>query len=76
MSPILYDKYETDFTHLGLGKLNAAISCVVVEELNGIFDLVGIKDFCRRFGQKGTKVDRTSKKNFFKVSYQKASILD
>jgi len=37
--PILYDKMETNFKHLGLGVLKDAISCLVTEERNGIFEL-------------------------------------
>ena len=37
--PILYDAMETNFGHLGLGILRDAISCVVSEERNGLFDL-------------------------------------
>ena len=37
--PILYDKMETEFGHLGLGVLRDAISCIVTEERNGIFEL-------------------------------------
>ena len=36
---ILYDKNEQAFTSLGIGVLDDAISCVVTEELNGIFEL-------------------------------------
>ncbi len=33
----IYNKNETDFTHNGLGILKDAISCIVEEELNGLF---------------------------------------
>src|SRR5690625_961850 len=36
---ILYKANETDFSHLGLGPLNDAISILVTEERNGIFEL-------------------------------------
>lgn len=36
---ILYDKNEQAFTSLGIGVLDDAISCVVTEELNGVFEL-------------------------------------
>lgn len=38
MIPILFDSNETEFSSNGLGRLDA-ISCVVSEELNGIFEL-------------------------------------
>ena len=38
MIPILYDKYETAFTHNGLGRLADCISCTVTEERNGIYE--------------------------------------
>ena len=37
--PILYDKNSIDFFNLGLGVLNDTISCFVIEELNGVFEL-------------------------------------
>ena len=37
--PILYDAVEVDFGHLGLGILKDAISCMVTEERNGVFEL-------------------------------------
>jgi len=36
MYPILYDKFETDFSHFGLGELVDTVSCVVTEGLNQI----------------------------------------
>ena len=39
MIPILYDKNETAFTSNGLGRLADAISCLVTEERNGLFEL-------------------------------------
>lgn len=36
---ILYDKNEQTFTSLGLGVLTDATSCLVIEELNGAFEL-------------------------------------
>jgi len=36
---ILYEKNEKLFTSLGLGVLRDAISCIVLEELNGTFEL-------------------------------------
>lgn len=38
MIPILYKAKEKDFTHNGVGPLRDAISCVVTEERNGIFE--------------------------------------
>lgn len=38
MIPILYKAKETDFTHNGVGPLRDALSCVVTEERNGIFE--------------------------------------
>lgn len=38
MIPILYDKNETTFTSNGLCRLRDAISCVVVEEKNGVYE--------------------------------------
>ena len=37
--PILYDKRATDFWSLGLGILTDAISCIVTEARNGVFEL-------------------------------------
>jgi len=37
--PIIYDMDETNFFHLGLGVLKDAISCKVIEERNGAFEL-------------------------------------
>lgn len=37
--PLLYKANETDFNHLGLGVLDDAISCLVTEERNGLFEL-------------------------------------
>lgn len=39
MTPILYKKDETDFTHNGLGLLEATLSCIVTEEMNGQCEL-------------------------------------
>lgn len=38
MIPILYEKDETAFTSNGLGRLRDCISCVVMEERNGIYE--------------------------------------
>lgn len=38
MIPILYDKNETSFVNNGLGRLNDTISCVVIEERNGLYE--------------------------------------
>ena len=37
--PVLYHATETDFNHLGLGVLRDAMTCMVVEERNGRFQL-------------------------------------
>ena len=39
MTPILFDKTETEFKTQGLGALTDAISCTVTEERNGSFEL-------------------------------------
>lgn len=39
MIPILYSKTETNFSTNGLGRLSDAVSCIVTEERNGIFEL-------------------------------------
>lgn len=39
MIPILFDKTETQFTSNGLGRLYDIISCGVVEERNGIYEV-------------------------------------
>ena len=39
MKPILWESTETDFLTNGLGRLSDAISCNVVEERNGIYEL-------------------------------------
>ena len=39
MIPVLYKKDEEQFNHLGLGALSEAITCVVTEERNGLFEL-------------------------------------
>ena len=39
MLPVLYQQDETNFEHLGLGVLKDAVSCVVTEERNGVFEL-------------------------------------
>lgn len=36
---VLYKANETDFNHLGLGPLNDAVSILVTEERNGLFEL-------------------------------------
>ncbi len=38
MIPILYSQAETAFTSNGLGRLPDIVSCIVTEELNGIFE--------------------------------------
>lgn len=38
-SPVLYKANETNFNHLGLGVLTDAVSCLVTEERNGLFEL-------------------------------------
>ena len=37
--PILYSATETNFEHNGIGILSACVSCEVIEEANGIFEL-------------------------------------
>lgn len=39
MIPILFDKTESSFTSNGIGRLADAVSCVITEERNGIFEL-------------------------------------
>ena len=39
MIPILYDKYEASFLSNGLGQLADCLSCVVTEEVNGIYEV-------------------------------------
>ena len=39
MIPILYEANETDFTSNGIGRLSDAISCKVIEERNGVYEL-------------------------------------
>lgn len=39
MIPILFDKTESSFTSNGIGRLADAVSCVIEEERNGIFEL-------------------------------------
>ena len=39
MIPILYEANETDFVSNGIGRLSDAISCKVIEERNGIYEL-------------------------------------
>ena len=39
MIPVLFPPDERDFTTQGLGALSAAISCTVIEERNGIYEL-------------------------------------
>ena len=39
MIPILYDALEKDFTTNGIGLLTDAVSCIVTEERNGIYEL-------------------------------------
>lgn len=36
--PVIYDGFETNFNHYGLGVLNDVIECTVTEELNGLFE--------------------------------------
>lgn len=38
MIPILFNKLETEFLTNGLGRLSDCISCIVIEERNGIFE--------------------------------------
>lgn len=39
MIPVLHQPLESDFDSLGIGPLSDAMSCVVTEELNGIYEL-------------------------------------
>ena len=39
MIPILYEATESSFTSNGLGRLSDAITCKVVEERNGVYEL-------------------------------------
>ena len=39
MKPILYDAAETEFKSNGMGRLSDAISCKVIEERNGQYEL-------------------------------------
>lgn len=39
MKPILFDKTETEFTSNGIGRLADAMSCVVTEARNGVYEL-------------------------------------
>lgn len=39
MIPILFDRYATDFTTNGIGRLYDCVSCTVTEERNGIYEL-------------------------------------
>lgn len=39
MKPVLYPSNETDFVSMGLGSLSDVISCVVQEQINGIYEL-------------------------------------
>ena len=39
MIPILFDKTESSFTSNGIGRLADAVSCVITEERNGIYEL-------------------------------------
>ena len=39
MIPVLFDKSATVFTTNGIGRLSDAISCKVIEERNGVFEL-------------------------------------
>jgi len=39
MIPILFESTETSFTTNGIGRLSDAISCIVTEERNGIYEL-------------------------------------
>lgn len=38
MIPILFDRYETEFTSNGIGRLYDCISCLVTEERNGVYE--------------------------------------
>lgn len=49
--PILYDALEKDFTTNGIGFLTDAVSCIVTEERNGIYEAcVDVSDK-RTFGE-------------------------
>lgn len=39
MFPILYEKGETIYTHLGMGYLKDTVSCIIKEQANGTFEL-------------------------------------
>jgi len=39
MFPVLYEQNETNFAHLGLGVMRNLLSCFVIEERNGAFEL-------------------------------------
>lgn len=39
MKPILYDADEQQFTSNGLGRLSDCLSCIVIEERNGIYEV-------------------------------------
>lgn len=39
MIPILYESTETDFNSNGIGTLNDAVSCIVIQERAGVFEL-------------------------------------
>lgn len=39
MIPVLFDRYATDFTTNGIGRLYDCISCIVTEERNGPYEL-------------------------------------
>jgi len=64
MYPILYDKFTADLrnlTHFGLGILADAISCVVTEELNGVFELE------MKYPTNGALFDQLSVEHLLKV---------
>ena len=39
MKPILYEATETEFVSNGIGRLSDAVSCTVLEERNGQYEL-------------------------------------
>lgn len=39
MIPILFDSTETEFTKNGIGRLDEALSCIVTEDLVGVYEL-------------------------------------
>ena len=40
MIPVLYTSNETAFTSYGIGTLTDAVSCVIVQEINGQYELM------------------------------------